>query len=43
MVSAEWFVLWFCFLLQFAGTSTENQIEAYSLVLELKVKLFYIK
>jgi hypothetical protein len=32
-------VLWFCFLHHFASTSTENIIEAYSLLSESKVRL----
>jgi hypothetical protein len=32
-------VLWFCFLKHFAGTSTENLIEAYNQLSESKLKL----
>jgi len=32
-------VLWYCFLKHFAGTSTENLIEAYSQLSESKLKL----
>ncbi len=32
-------VLWFCFLTHFAGTSTENLIEAYSHLTETKIQL----
>jgi hypothetical protein len=33
-------ILWFCFLKQFAGTTTENLIEAYSQLSESKLQLF---
>jgi hypothetical protein len=32
-------VLWFCFLTHFAGTTTENLIEAYSHLTETKIQL----